>query len=79
MRRNRRLEVEVDTKRHLVAALPHRDLYLLATAAETFQSVLGHLDGIHPDPEVRDEAVRLGTLARLLREANMIRDYVEDN
>lgn len=78
MRLNRKVEAEVNTKRHLIAALPHRDLYLLAIAAEALQSAIGHLDSINPNPEARGESARLGVLARLLREANMVRDYLED-
>lgn len=69
---------EVELKRALVDGWNHRDLLILARAAEAYAQTLTVLDKHHPDPDIRDEAARLPELARVLLEANSARVFLEE-
>lgn len=69
---------EVELKIALVDGWNHRDLLILARAAEAYAKTLMVIDKHHPDPDIRDEAARLPELARVLLEANSARVFLEE-
>jgi hypothetical protein len=76
--RDAALHREVALKRALLAALSHRDLLVLARAAEAYAQILKVVDTHHPDPDIRDDAARLPELAQILLEANAARVFLEE-
>lgn len=63
--------------RHLVHALPHLDLHQVAEALTAYAGILRTADRQFPDHEQRATADAVDVLAKLVRDANAAREFIE--